>query len=1154
MNEDKWPLVRMNLSRCKITHLPLPFLSQEFENFKSYAGVKEIGPFHKCFSSIVGPNGSGKSNVIDGLLFVFGNRASKLRLKKVSELIHKSDAVSANPPTSARVSVYFQEIRDPVKETPGIDEDYEVVSGSETVVSRIARKDNSSTYRLNGKNCQKKDVELYLGSMGISLDNNRFLILQGEVEMISMMPPKGKNEEEGGGLLEYLEEIIGSKKFVKETEKAAALVDELTEQRQEKLNRVKAVEKEKDSLEGAKQEAEALVKKNIEIRRKHNILYQIHSMKATTELEKLAGKKAVAEEQLEKERERLGSADSRVKELESSLKEQQKEYNKIHKELEETTAEFSAYERRDIKLREQIKHCKQQKKKLETKVKTQTAKEEECQQKAVEAEESIPELEEEIVTLTVAKDENDAALELIHEQMKGVTQKLRSELETKTQELAPVNQERAVFQADLDTAATEVKLLEDGVTRAKEKLVSAESELAAIDQKQESKRQELASSEDELTAATDRIAEAEKEEKVMAENETKLSQRYTQLMAQAEEAKAEIQSKGTTKSSPTLKALLQAARKGGELEGAGVLGRLGDLATIPDEYDVAVSTAAAGSLDNIVVNSTAGAQKCIKFLRKHNLGRAQFIPLDKMKKGAHDIAVETPENAPRLLDLIQPKRPFLAPAIYLAVHQTLVAPDMETATRWAYDYGKRWRVVTLDGKLIEASGTMSGGGKSVRRGGMKLSSGSKAAMTDDGDETADCETLEKEAVTAQQLLQECRTGRKTLMDEIRALKKRVKVLETKLPKLSVEIDACDTTRDELTKFIPELRTQCELSDEDAATLVELKEKVSKCKTDMASCALKASKLEAEVARLQKAIMEAGGSKLKKQQAACEKALSNLNAAEKALSQARVSITSMNKAATKAQKGKIDAEKELEQCLAKSEELKTEFKALEADAFTVMKSFESVKETEAEAREKLEEASKEMDGLKKSQADVKCIEVELMGKIDELDKQISEWERRQDKCESDLTKLRAAAKEEEDFDFSDEEEEEEEDNENKSVDSSPKEDGQDATEDVEMEDASDAGSKGGDDAETASPKSKQKKTQSGLPVFSREALQRYSKDEIMESIATLENERNTLAKNANMSAIADYKKKKQAYESRYVSCRYFLFLGLPKQLTLFLVPL
>jgi structural maintenance of chromosome 4 len=61
----------------------LMILKMEVENFKSYGGVKEIGPFHKSFSSVVGPNGSGKSNVIDAMLFVFGKKSDKLRMKKV---------------------------------------------------------------------------------------------------------------------------------------------------------------------------------------------------------------------------------------------------------------------------------------------------------------------------------------------------------------------------------------------------------------------------------------------------------------------------------------------------------------------------------------------------------------------------------------------------------------------------------------------------------------------------------------------------------------------------------------------------------------------------------------------------------------------------------------------------------------------------------------------------------------------------------------------------------------------------------------------------------------------------------------------------------------------------------------------------------------
>eukprot|EP00978_Attheya_sp_CCMP212_P035706 scaffold157035_cov37-Attheya_sp.AAC.2 len=370
---------------------PLPRLmitKMVLENFKSYGGVKEIGPFHKCFSSVVGPNGSGKSNVIDAMLFVFGKRAKKLRLNKVSELIHCSEAYKNNPLEYARVSVYFQEIVD----TGDGDEDYRVIPDSEITVTRIARRDNSSKYMLDGKNCTFKEVSKYLDSKGIDLDNNRFLILQGEVEMISMMAPKGKTESDEG-LLEYLEDIIGSNKYVEETNEAAAKVEELTDQRQEKLNRVKAVEKEKESLEGAKVEAEALLGKEREIRRKKNILYQIHSMEVGKDAEKADTKRTDILEELEEERVRLKASDDRVKEIEDGLSAQTREYEKIHEELKKTKEEFAAYERRDIKLREDVKHERANKKKLEAKVKSETKKEEDFIAKADSAENSIPDHE-----------------------------------------------------------------------------------------------------------------------------------------------------------------------------------------------------------------------------------------------------------------------------------------------------------------------------------------------------------------------------------------------------------------------------------------------------------------------------------------------------------------------------------------------------------------------------------------------------------------------------------------------------------------------------------------------------------------------------------------------------------------------------------------
>jgi structural maintenance of chromosome 4 len=114
---------------------------------------------------------------------------------------------------SCKVSVHFVEIRD--KDEDG--EDYEIIEGSELEVSRAAFSDNTNKYFINGKGSNYKEVTDLLKKAGIDLDHNRFLILQGEVELISLMPPKARNENETG-MLEYLEDIIGSNRLIEQIE------------------------------------------------------------------------------------------------------------------------------------------------------------------------------------------------------------------------------------------------------------------------------------------------------------------------------------------------------------------------------------------------------------------------------------------------------------------------------------------------------------------------------------------------------------------------------------------------------------------------------------------------------------------------------------------------------------------------------------------------------------------------------------------------------------------------------------------------------------------------------------------------------------------------------------------------------------------------
>mmetsp|Transcript_40140 Transcript_40140/g.83997 ORF Transcript_40140/g.83997 Transcript_40140/m.83997 type:complete len:1377 (+) Transcript_40140:128-4258(+) len=1110
------------------------------ENFKSYAGAKTIGPFHKCFSSVVGPNGSGKSNVIDAMLFVFGKRAKKLRLNKVSELIHSSDAFKDDPLQYAKVEVHFSEIVD----TGDGDDDYETVEGSELVISRVARRDNSSQYQINGRNATFKKVAEFLGSKGIDLDNNRFLILQGEVEMISMMPPKGKTENDEG-LLEYLEDIIGSNKYVERANLAFEKVEALTELRQEKLNRVKAAEKEKDGLAGAKAEAEALVGKDREVRRKKNVLFQIHSMHARNEGENAAEQREGLVEQLEAEKSKLTEADGRVAEIEDGIVDQKKEYDAVHAELVKTKEAYTSYERQDIQMKENIKHEKGTIKKLEGKVVTETKKRDDAQTAMEEAEESIPTLEEQIEECAERKTSEDSKLEVVFEETKSITEQLRLELEEKTQELAPLQQERTVFQNSFDTAQMEVNLLEDTVSRALEQLESAEKELSSLDNKQKSKRAEFTELEEELATGKERVGEAEAELNELTQKESTLAKKSTDLLTQVEVARASVQS--TTGRSRVASAILKASKKNGELANCGVMGRLGDLATIEEKYDVAVSTA-CGMLDHIVVQTTAGTQKCLEFLRKHNLGRASFVPLDKMKKGAHDRAVETPEGAPRLFDLINPGHISITPALFLAVGNTLVAPDLETATRWAYDFGKRWRVVTSDGKLIETSGTMSGGGKSVQKGKMKLSNGKKGApkvnpMAETSPE--DCKKLEEQARAAQEELKACRAQRRELSDEIRSLNKRIKSLSVKLPKLQMQIEGFDTTREELTKQLPSLREQSTLSEADEKKKKDLLKKVEKCKSEMASCVKATSELEAEVAKLQKSIINAGGSKLKNQQKACDKAKKALNDANKELNSAKSTISNSKKTIKKAERVKDTAEADLNQSKEALEKMLEEHTELKTGAEEVMEAYEKVKEDEAEKRKALESVSKECEKLKQAQQKLKCVEVELTAKIETLDKQIKDSQRKSHYWSKEIDQLRKQEKQEEiDYDFSDDEDDDEDDDE--------KMQGELKESDVEEDDVmnettGEAGEDGPDEQpnedeeEPKEEKEEPKEEENGnvkiamgsssLPKLADESLEQYSTDSIKNDISVLEKERDDLAKNANMGAIAEYRKKEADYLSR-----------------------
>lgn len=149
-----------------------------------------------------------------------------------------------------------------------------MIPNSLFTIKRVAYKDNSSEYYIDDRLVQYKAISELLINCGVDLEHNRFLILQGEVESISLLKPKAANEHEEG-LLEYLEDIIGTIQYRPKLEALALEIDKANETRAEKLNRVENLRKDKNALEGPKNEALAFLNTENDLIKRKNCLYQV---------------------------------------------------------------------------------------------------------------------------------------------------------------------------------------------------------------------------------------------------------------------------------------------------------------------------------------------------------------------------------------------------------------------------------------------------------------------------------------------------------------------------------------------------------------------------------------------------------------------------------------------------------------------------------------------------------------------------------------------------------------------------------------------------------------------------------------------------------------------------------------------------------------
>uniref|UniRef100_A0A7S2GR65 Structural maintenance of chromosomes protein 4 n=1 Tax=Octactis speculum TaxID=3111310 RepID=A0A7S2GR65_9STRA len=472
-----------------------------------------------------------------------------------------------------------------------------------------------------------------------------------------------------------------------------------------------------------------------------------------------------------------------------------------------------------------------------------------------------------------------------------------------------------------------------------------------------------------------------------------------------------------------------------------------------------------------------------------------------------DFAV--PRGAQRLFDLVQPNEPRYRCVFFYALRNTLVTSNLDVATSIAYQGNRALhRVVTLDGQLIDTSGTMSGGGKSVRRGGM-----SAVAIPAAGGVTQqEVSALEEVVQKLEEELASLRSETRGLEQEQRDLRAKLTKLRKLLPKLEMTIEGAEANVIDLEKRKSDLRASghCELSEEDMAKISGLEDEMEGLNGKIKVVAEHLKKLEAETDKLQKKIMDAGGEPVKKQRKKRDACSKVAEAASLAVDEAMMNVKQAEMNAKKAAAAAEKASKELEKIAKATEGKKEKLKELEDKALDVQNVYDAASKVAKEKHGIVTSLVKEQEALKSTLEKIMSVEVDINNQLEEYNAVLKEnkvkaehWMKEVEKLQKDHTSdikewgLLSLA----DNDDSDEEDEQSNDND---MDQSP-----------------------GNEKVSSHPSS-----ETVLPRFDPDQLKRYDREEIKHEIMLLEEERESMAAKVNMSAVDEWRKKDADYQSRF----------------------
>ncbi len=660
----------------------------ELQGFKSFAD-KTVLEFMPGITAVIGPNGSGKSNISDSIRWILGEQSMKsLRGSKSLDIIFSG--------TQNRKSLGFAEgslVFD--NSDGGLPIEY-----TEVTITRKLYRSGETGYFINKVPCRLKDVlELFMDT-GIGKDGYS-IIGQGKIDEILSNKSEDRRNifEEAAGIVKYRVRKQESEKKLERTKLNLLRINDILTEIEANIEPLKLSSEKAKKYLNLREEL-----KNIEI---GLFIYNIEKYKK--DLEEIVKDEEVYNAQSNEEETKL----ERVKALKEQLKDTIDEItNKIEemtnigfesqKEIEMLNSNINVAKTR---IENNNENSKRYEKEIEeTKLKLDNLKEEAEQKK------------QKVENLKKNKEKFKKELEEKEEELRKINEKLSSkelEIEGHKMKISENTDKKYELQSDINAQNINLENFEKRQKQIQNEIVSNISELDNTRMKKEEIAKEFYEIENkrnkilrELQEINAKKEEADKKIKLYEGNinayqsEKRIKESRLKFLIETEKEK-----EGYIKS---VKALLKDCENIKEL-GKGMHGVLANIIEVPEKYQTAIEMCLGVSLQNIVTETEEDAKRLVEHLRKNNLGRASFLPitsvhgkkLDKIKgKETGIIGIAS--------DLIKYSKKYEQIVTNL-LGRTVIVDNMDTAIKVAKQNSYTFRIITLEGDIINPSGAITGG-------------------------------------------------------------------------------------------------------------------------------------------------------------------------------------------------------------------------------------------------------------------------------------------------------------------------------------------------------------------------------------------------------------------------------------------------------------